>query len=59
MVEGDDQTKLLGNHRIFVPCDDPVAITAGEELFGEPKFKTTFLTEPAVAEPVPGSRRGL
>ncbi len=40
---GDDQTKLLGNHRIFVPCDSDVAIDAGEKLFGEPKFKTSFL----------------
>jgi hypothetical protein len=43
-LQGDDQTKLLGNHRIFVPCDDPIAIKVGKELFGEPKFKTTFLT---------------
>ena len=43
-LQGDDQTKLLGNHRIFVPCDDPAAISAGEELFGEPKFLTSFLT---------------
>jgi hypothetical protein len=40
---GVDQTKLLGNHRIAVPCDNPRAITAGEEMFGEPKFATTFL----------------
>jgi hypothetical protein len=40
---GDDQTKLLGNHRIFVPCDSDIAIDAGEKLFGEPKFKTSFL----------------
>ena len=40
---GNDQTKLLGNHRIFVPCDSDIAIEAGEELFGEPKFMTSFL----------------
>jgi hypothetical protein len=41
-VMGDDQTKLLGNRRVWVPCDNPFAIQAGEELFGEPKFQTTF-----------------
>jgi hypothetical protein len=39
---GDDQTKLLGNHRIAVPCDNPLAISVGEEFFAEPKFETTF-----------------
>lgn len=43
-LQGEDQTKLLGNHRIYVPCDNLNAIKAGEELFGEPKFQTTFLT---------------
>ena len=41
-LTGEDQTKLLGNHRIFVPCDSDLAISAGEELFGEPKFKASF-----------------
>jgi hypothetical protein len=41
-VMGDEQSKLMGNHRVFVPCDSDVAIQAGIELFGEPKFKTTF-----------------
>ncbi|MDJ0616462.1 MAG: hypothetical protein QNJ63_06885 [Calothrix sp. MO_192.B10] len=39
---GDEQSKLLGNHRVHVPCDADVAIEAGKTLFGEPKFKTTF-----------------
>lgn len=43
-LQGEDQTKLLGNHRIYVPCDDPIAINVGRELFGEPKFQTTFMT---------------
>jgi len=42
-LSGDDQTKLLGNHRIFVPCDSQNAIDAGKTLFGEPKFLTSFL----------------
>jgi hypothetical protein len=41
-LSGDDQTKLLGNHRIFVPCDSQNAIDAGKTLFGEPKFLTSF-----------------
>jgi hypothetical protein len=39
---GEDQSKLLGNHRVHVACDSTIAIQAGEKLFGEPKFKTTF-----------------
>jgi ketosteroid isomerase-like protein len=41
-VLGNDQTKLFGNHRVHVPCDSPPAIAAGVQLFGEPKFQTTF-----------------
>jgi hypothetical protein len=41
-VMGDEQSKLMGNHRVHVPCDSDMAIMAGVELFGEPKFKTTF-----------------
>ncbi len=44
-VFGNDQTKLLGNHRVHVPCDNDLAISAGVKLFGEPKFKTTFTTD--------------
>ncbi|MCY1284223.1 hypothetical protein D9M69_144220 [compost metagenome] len=39
---GDEQSKTIGNHRVFVPCDSDIAIAAGETLFGEPKFKTSF-----------------
>lgn len=39
---GNDQTKLFGNHRVHVPCDNDQAIQAGVELFGEPKFKTSL-----------------
>ena len=41
-VAGDDQSKLLGHHRVWVPCDSDLAIKAGKELFGQPKFKTSF-----------------
>ncbi len=41
-VMGEEQSKLMGNHRVWVPCDSPPAIQAGEELFGEPKFLTSF-----------------
>jgi hypothetical protein len=39
---GEEQSKLVGNHRVHVPCDAQIAIEAGEKLFGEPKFLTTF-----------------
>ena len=41
-IVGEDQTKLYGNLRVHVPCDNPNAIQAGIQLFGEPKFQTTF-----------------
>jgi hypothetical protein len=40
---GADQTKLLGNLRLHVACDDPIAVAAGRAVFGEPKFLTTFV----------------
>ena len=33
-IRGTDQTKTIGGWRIHVPCDNPVAIQAGTELFG-------------------------
>ncbi|GAA5089161.1 hypothetical protein GCM10023210_13630 [Chryseobacterium ginsengisoli] len=41
-LRGEEQTKLMGHKRVHVPCDADMAIKAGIELFGEPKFKTTF-----------------
>ncbi|MCX4240389.1 hypothetical protein [Paraliomyxa miuraensis] len=41
-ISGQDQSKQLGNHRVWVPCDNDAAIAAGMQLFGEPKFKTSF-----------------
>jgi len=41
-LRGEEQTKNMGHHRVHVPCDNDLAIQAGETLFGEPKFKTNF-----------------
>jgi len=41
-LAGDEQSKIIGNHRVWVPCDADTAIEAGKKLFGEPKFKTSF-----------------
>jgi hypothetical protein len=41
---GLEQTKLYGNHRVHVACDNDFAIDAGRKLFGEPKFKASFTT---------------
>ncbi|UEM23235.1 hypothetical protein JL100_010995 [Skermanella mucosa] len=49
---GDEQTKLLGNHRLFMPCDDPAAVAVGRELFGDPVFKTGFLVNLPAPNPV-------
>lgn len=51
-VLGDEQTKIMGNHRVWVPCDADLAIKAGKELFGEPKFKTNFtISIPSANDP--------
>lgn len=41
-MRGEEQSKLIGNHRVSVACDNDNAIQAGIKLFGEPKFKTSF-----------------
>lgn len=38
-LQGSD---LLGNHRVWVPCDNEFAIYAGEQMFSLPHFKTNF-----------------
>ncbi len=43
-LRGEEQTKLMGHKRVWVPCDADLAIDAGKKLFGEPKFKTSFTT---------------
>lgn len=39
---GRDQTKTIGGFRLHVPCDNPVAVQAGQENFGEPKWLAAF-----------------
>ena len=41
----------MGNKRVHVPCDSDTAISAGANLFGEPKFKTTFQVNLASRNP--------
>ncbi|MEW1723284.1 hypothetical protein [Streptomyces sp. NPDC093109] len=43
-AHGHDQTKLLGIARLHVLCDNPLAIEAGTELYGEPKYPAWFET---------------
>jgi hypothetical protein len=51
-LRGDDQTKVLGNHRIWVPCDACIAIHAGVMIFDEPKFTANFETKlPSLNDP--------
>ena len=39
---GRDQTKTLGHLRLHVAADAPIAVEAGREVFGEPKFVGNF-----------------
>jgi len=39
---GMDQTKLIGNFRLAVSCDDLVAVYYGRKVFGENKYPGTF-----------------
>ena len=55
-LSGDDQTKLLGNHRIFVPCDSQTCHRCGQDAFRRAQVPDLLPAEPAVAEPVQGSR---
>jgi len=41
-LAGGEQTKTLGAYRLYVPVDNPFAAKAGNELFYEPTFQTTF-----------------
>jgi len=41
-IQGADQTKTIGGFRVYVPADNKFAVQAGREIFGEPKFLTTF-----------------
>ena len=39
---GEDQTKTIGGYRLHVPCDNQVAVLAGQKLYGEPKYLAVF-----------------
>lgn len=41
-LAGQEQTKLVGNFRLHVAADNPHAVQAGVDAFGEPKFLTSF-----------------
>lgn len=41
-LRGRDQTKTIGGYRVHVPCDNPVAVQAGQQNFGEPKWLASF-----------------
>jgi hypothetical protein len=41
-ILGQDQTKTIGSYRLDVPADDPIAVEAGADTFGEQKFLTGF-----------------
>lgn len=42
-LRGNDQTKTIGGYRLHVPCDNPVAVEAGQQLYGEPKWLSSFV----------------
>lgn len=41
-LHGRDQTKTVGHLRLHVAADNKVAVTAGRQVFGEPKFYGVF-----------------
>ena len=41
-LRGRDQTKTIGGFRLHVPCDNPIAVQAGQQNFGEPKWLASF-----------------
>lgn len=41
-LNGKDQTKTLGHLRLHVAADNAIAVKAGREVFGEPKFLANF-----------------
>lgn len=44
-LNGKDQTKTLGHLRLHVAADNAIAVKAGREVFGEPKFVGQFVYE--------------
>lgn len=63
-LAGNDHTKTLGPFRLFVPCDDRIAVYWGALNFGENKFMTrpfiykipspNNLAKPATQQPATG-----
>lgn len=41
-VTNGDQTKRIGNYRVWVACDNAVAVAAGQQLYFENKFLTDY-----------------
>ena len=41
LVSGDP-TKRIGNYRVWVACDDPIAVAAGRQVFMENKFLAPY-----------------
>ncbi len=41
-IYGGDATRRLAQLRLHVPADNPFAVWAGQQLFGEPKFVADF-----------------
>lgn len=55
-LAGGEQTKTIGAYRLYVPADNPFAAKAGNELFNEPTFFTTFkYTVPDINDPAQAS----
>jgi hypothetical protein len=53
---GEDLEKVIGHFRLHVPADNSLAVEAGRELFGEPKFMSHFETAvPSLNNPPPDS----
>jgi ketosteroid isomerase-like protein len=52
-ILGDEQSKLLGNHRVFVPCDADIAISAGETPVRRAEVQDQLQGQPAVLQSRP------
>lgn len=53
---GEDYQKVIGPFRLHVPADNSIAVKAGRELFGEPKFVAFFnAAVPSLNNPPPNS----
>jgi hypothetical protein len=52
LLAGGETTKTIGAYRLYVPVDNSFAAKAGNELFNEPTFVTTFTyTVPDINDP--------